>query len=67
MTTNFRVFPNIRPERDFLRFDRLFSDAVRSNKESAVIEVLLRIPLSGQNTGRTARKILAERQQRNSR
>jgi hypothetical protein len=56
------TMPKIKPQKGFLRFDRLFNDAVRSNRLSAVVEVLLRIPLPGRKARRTARKILAERQ-----
>ena len=50
----------ITPEKRFFRLDRLFNDAVRSRKRSAIIEVLLRVPLAGVNARRTARKVLAE-------
>ena len=61
MNTYVPTLPKIRPGRRFFRFDRLFNDAVRSKKRSAIVEVLLRIQLSADNARRTAEKILAER------
>jgi len=60
MTAYAPVMPNIRPGRRFLRFDRLFNDAVRSKKYSAIVEVLLRVQVPADNARRTAEKILAE-------
>jgi hypothetical protein len=54
----------IKPEKNFRRLDKSFNDAVRSKKASAVGEVLLRVPLAGDNARRTARKILADRRDR---
>jgi hypothetical protein len=54
----------LKPDKNFLRLDRPFNDAVRSRKASAVGEVLLRVPLAGDNARRTARKILADRRDR---
>ena len=54
----------IKPKSDFLRLDKPFNDAVRSKKESAVGEVLLRVPVSGDKARRTAKKILADRGRR---
>ncbi|HEY2138479.1 MAG TPA: hypothetical protein VGH00_00260 [Chthoniobacterales bacterium] len=51
----------IKPGRRFFRFDRLFNDAVRSEKRSAIVNVLLRVQLSADKARRTAKKILAER------
>ncbi len=60
MTIEFPGLIEIRPGRGFLRFDRLFSDAVRSGKRSAIVEVLLRLQLSADNARRTAKMILAD-------
>lgn len=54
----------VRPDKHFLRLDRPFNDAVRSRKASAIAEVLLRVPLDGDNARRTAKKILADRRNR---
>ena len=54
----------IKPDRNFRRLDKPFNDAVRSRKASAVAEVLLRVPLAGDNARRTAKKILANRRDR---
>jgi hypothetical protein len=51
----------IKPDKNFLRLDKSFNDAVRSKKASAVGEVLLRVPLAADNARRTAKKILATR------
>lgn len=51
----------IRPDRRFLRLDRLFDEAVRSGDQSAIVEVLLLLQLSVDTARRTADKILAER------
>jgi hypothetical protein len=59
MTVDLPALPKIRPSRRFLRLDRSFNDAVRSKKRSAIIDVLLRVPLSGDKARRTAKKILA--------
>jgi len=56
----------IKPDKQFLRLDKSFNDAVRSRKASAVEEVLLRVPLAGDNARRTARKVLADRRERRS-
>ncbi len=61
MTIDIPTLTNIRPGRRFLRFDRLFNDAVRSEKRSAIVDVLLRLQLSADNARRTSEKILAER------
>jgi len=61
MTTDVPAMIKIKPGRRFLRFDRLFNDAVRSKRRSAIVEVLLRVQLSADNARRTAEKILAER------
>ena len=45
----------------FRRLDKEFGDAVRSEKRSAIVEVLLRLQLSADKARRTAEKILAER------
>ena len=50
----------VKPGKDFLRLDQPFNDAVRSKKASAVGEVLLRVPLTGKNARRTAKKVLAK-------
>jgi hypothetical protein len=50
----------IKPGRRFFRFDWIFNDAVRSKKRSRLIEVLLRLGLSGDTARRTADKILVE-------
>jgi hypothetical protein len=60
MTIELPGLIKIRPGRGFLRFDRMWSDAVRSGKRSAIVEVLLRLQLSADNARRTAQKILAE-------
>jgi hypothetical protein len=57
--------PRIKPEKNFGRLDKSFNDAVRSKKASAVGEVLLRVPLAADNARRTAKKVLADRAQRN--
>ena len=54
----------IKPDKQFRRLDKPFNDAVRSKKASAVEEVLLRVPLAGDNARRTAKKVLADRQRR---
>jgi hypothetical protein len=54
----------IKPEKNFRRLDKSFNDAVRSKKASAVGEVLLRVPLAGDNARRTAKKVLADRKDR---
>jgi hypothetical protein len=54
----------IKPDKNFLRLDKSFNDAVRSKKASAVGEVLLRVPLAGDNARRTAKKILADKRDR---
>jgi hypothetical protein len=54
----------IKPKSDFLRLDKPFNDSVRSRKALAVGEVLLRVPLAGDNARRTAKKILADRRVR---
>ena len=64
MTIDHPALSKIRPGRHFLRFDRLFSDAVRSEKRSAIVEVLLRVQLSADNARRTAEKVLAELENR---
>ncbi len=61
MTLDIPTLTKIRPGRRFLRFDQLFNDAVRSEKRSAIVEVLLRLQLSADNARRTSAKILAER------
>jgi len=48
----------IEPDKKFFRLDQPFNDAVRSQKKSAVVDVLLRVPLSGDKARRTAKKIL---------
>jgi hypothetical protein len=58
---DFRGVTGIKADKHFFRLDRPFNDAVRSKKASAVGEVLLRVPLAGDNARRTARKILADR------
>jgi hypothetical protein len=50
----------LKPGRRFLRFDRLFNDAVRSKKRSKLIEVLLRLQVPADTARRTADKILRE-------
>jgi hypothetical protein len=54
----------IKPDKNFRRLDKSFNDAVRSKKASAVGEVLLRVPLAGDNARRTAKKVLADRKDR---
>ena len=54
----------VKPDKTFLRLDKPFNDAVRSKKASAVGEVLLRVPISGDKARRTAKKILADRGRR---
>jgi hypothetical protein len=54
----------IKPDKNFRRLDKSFNDAVRSKKASAVGEVLLRVPLAGDNARRTAKKVLADRADR---
>jgi len=49
MTTDVPAMIKIKPARRFLRFDRLFNDAVRSKRRSAIVEVLLRVQLSADN------------------
>ena len=51
----------IKPDKNFRRLDKSFNDAVRSKNASSVGEVLLRVPLAGDNARRTAKKILADR------
>ena len=48
----------IAPDKRFVRFHKPFRDAVRSGELSAIVEVLLRAQLSGENARRTAQKIL---------
>jgi len=62
MNTDVPALTKIKPGRRFFRFDRLFNDAVRSKKRSAIVDVLLRVQLSADNARRTAKKILDERQ-----
>lgn len=50
----------VKPERRFFRFDRIYSDAVRSGKRSKLIEVLLRIQLPGRRARRMADNILGD-------
>ena len=50
-----------RADKRFRRLDKAFGDAVRSEKRSAIVEVLLRVQLSADKARRTAEKILAER------
>jgi len=52
----------IKPERRFFRFDRIYSDAVRSGKRSKLIEALLRIQLPGRRARRMADQILSEKE-----
>jgi hypothetical protein len=52
--------PRIKSEKKVRRLDKPFNDAVRSKKASAVEEVLLRVPLEGDNARRTAKKVLAD-------
>ena len=59
MTTDVPAMIKIKPARRFLRFDRLFNDAVRSKRRSAIVEVLLRVQLSADNARRTAEKARA--------
>ena len=54
----------VKPDKSFCRLDKPFNDAVRSKKASAVGEVLLRVPISGDKARRTAKKILADRGRR---
>jgi hypothetical protein len=56
--------PRKKPKKNVRRLDKPFNDAVRSRKASAVEEVLLRVPLAGDNARRTARKVLADRRDR---
>lgn len=56
--------PRKKPAKKVRRLDKPFNDAVRSRKASAVEEVLLRVPLAGDNARRTARKVLADRRDR---
>jgi hypothetical protein len=62
MNTNVGATTKMRPGKPFLRFDRPFNDAVRSKKRSAIIEVLLRLQLPGDEARRTAERILNRRQ-----
>jgi hypothetical protein len=64
MMTNVSSILKIKPDRRFWRFDRLFNDAVRSRKRSAIVEVLLRLELSAERARGTAEKIVAERRHR---
>jgi len=50
----------IKPDKRYFRLDRLFNDAVRTGKKSAVTNVLLRADLSGELAARTAKKVLAK-------
>jgi hypothetical protein len=59
--TDFRATAGISADKRFLRFHKSFNDAVRSRELSAIIEVLLRAQLSGDQARRTAEKILAGR------
>ena len=47
-------------DKRFLRFHKAFRAAVQSRKRSAIINVLLRAELSGEEARRTADKILAD-------
>ena len=51
----------IKPDKQFLRLDQPFNDAVRSKKASAVSNVLLRAEVPGELARRTTKKILAKR------
>jgi hypothetical protein len=59
--TNIRAMPGVKPNKRFMRLDRLFNDAVRSRRKMAIVEVLLRVPLSADKARRTAEKILPTR------
>lgn len=47
-------------DKRFLRFHKAFRAAVQSRKRSAIVEVLLRAQVPGEQAGRTADKILAD-------
>ena len=61
---HFRGISGIKADKHFFRLHRPFHDAVRSGKQSAIIEVLLRAQLSGDRARRTAEKILADERRR---
>ena len=50
----------LKPDKEFFRLDRPFSDAVRSGKELAITDVLLRADLPGARARRMAENILSE-------
>jgi len=54
----------IKPDKNFLRLDIPFNDAVRSEKASAIAGVLIQAELSGKDARRTAEKILDEQRRR---
>lgn len=54
----------IKPDKNFLRLDIPFNDAVRSEKASAIAGVLIQAELSGKDARRTAEKILDEQRKR---
>ena len=66
--SNVSVPIKVKPDKDFLRLDIPFNDAVRSKKASAITGVLIQAELSGKDARRTAEKILDEqRRQRRKR
>lgn len=62
MKTDIRTKSEPKGSKRFLRLDKPFNDAVRANNKSAVVDVLLRAKLSGEQARRTAEKILADPQ-----
>jgi hypothetical protein len=57
---DFRATAGVTADKRFLRLHKPFHDAVQSRKLSAIVEVLLRAQLSGDQARRTAEKILAD-------
>jgi hypothetical protein len=59
--TDVRATAEVKGDKRFFRLHKPFHDAVRTGKVSAVVNVLLRADLSGDQARRTAEKILANR------
>jgi hypothetical protein len=59
--TDVRATAGVMADKRFFRLHKPFNDAVRTGKVSAVVNVLLRAELSGDQARRTAKKILANR------
>jgi hypothetical protein len=66
VNSNFQKSAELTGDKRFARLHKVFNDAVQSKNEAAVVEVLLRAELSGDNARRTAQKILADRSRQRS-